>query len=119
MTIFEEHPPFTTRPGAAEFIQAYHERAAKANFPDTSVEVQAALLHRVADFSKRPSRPPRACNDKLMADWLKKPRHTIEGSLALRTVRSTTATILCMGSNSRTASGGGLAARTWPPRERS
>ena len=42
VTIFEEHAPFTSRPQAAEFIKTYHDRAAKAGFPDTSVEVQAA-----------------------------------------------------------------------------
>ncbi len=38
MTVFEEHAPFTDAPGAKEFIALYHERAAKAGIPDTSVE---------------------------------------------------------------------------------
>ena len=44
MTVFEEHVPFTNAAGAAEFINLYHERAAKAGIPDTSVEVQAATV---------------------------------------------------------------------------
>jgi ABC-type branched-subunit amino acid transport system substrate-binding protein len=41
-TIFEDHPPFTDNPTAAEFVKTYRERAAKAGMPDTAVETQAA-----------------------------------------------------------------------------
>src|SRR5207237_10317222 len=44
-TIFEEHPPFINNPGAAEFVQAFHERAAKAGLPYTGVETQAAASY--------------------------------------------------------------------------
>src|SRR4030095_14534167 len=42
VTIFEEHPPYTSNPVAAEFVKQYNERATKASLPDTSVETQAA-----------------------------------------------------------------------------
>src|SRR5206468_2334211 len=44
-TIFEEHPPFTSNPQAAEFIRLFNERAAKAGLPDTSVDTQAAAAY--------------------------------------------------------------------------
>src|SRR5213079_2150623 len=53
-TIFEEHPPFTNNPGAAEFVQAFHERAAKAGLPYTGVEksrLRRALMERLHEFS--------------------------------------------------------------------
>ena len=82
VTIFEEHPPFTTRPGAAEFIQTYHERAAKANFPDTSVEVQAAASFTAWQILEAAVTATKSLDDKVLADWLKKNRvNTIEGSL--------------------------------------
>ncbi|MGZ8373026.1 MAG: ABC transporter substrate-binding protein, partial [Rhodoplanes sp.] len=41
-SIFEQHPPFTNDPVAAEFVKIFNERAAKAGLPDSSVETQAA-----------------------------------------------------------------------------
>src|SRR5439155_7850698 len=37
VTIFEEQAPFTSNPGAAEFVKLFRERATKANLPDPSV----------------------------------------------------------------------------------
>src|SRR4051794_36863324 len=45
LTIFEEHAPFTNTAVAADFVKTFNERAAKANLPDTSVEVQAAASY--------------------------------------------------------------------------
>ncbi|MFO1295295.1 MAG: ABC transporter substrate-binding protein [Rubrivivax sp.] len=45
VTIFEEHPPFTSAIGAADFIKLFHERASAAKLPDTAVEVQAAASY--------------------------------------------------------------------------
>src|SRR5512133_865503 len=82
VTIFEEHPPFSTRPAAAEFIQMYHERAAKANFPDTSVEVQAAASYTAWQILEAAVTATKSLDDKVLADWLKKHRvDTIQGSL--------------------------------------
>jgi branched-chain amino acid transport system substrate-binding protein len=45
LTIFEEHAPFTTYPGAAAFLKVFKERATKLGMPYTSVEVQAAASY--------------------------------------------------------------------------
>jgi ABC-type branched-subunit amino acid transport system substrate-binding protein len=82
VTIFEEHPPFTNRPRAAEFIKTYRERAAKANFPDTAVEVQAAASFTAWQILESAVTATRSLDDKVLADWLKKNRvETIQGSL--------------------------------------
>ena len=82
VTIFEEHPPFSTRPKAAEFIKTYRERAAKANFPDTSVEVQAAASFTAWQILEAGVTATRSLDDKQIADWLKKNRvETIQGNL--------------------------------------
>src|SRR5688572_721451 len=44
-TTFEEHPPFTTNPRAAEFIKAYRERGSQAKLPDTSVDLLASIAY--------------------------------------------------------------------------
>jgi ABC-type branched-subunit amino acid transport system substrate-binding protein len=82
VTIFEEHPPFSTRPRAADFIKTYHERAAKANFPDTSVEVQAAASFTAWQILEGAVNATKSLDDKVLADWLKKNRvETIQGAL--------------------------------------
>jgi ABC-type branched-subunit amino acid transport system substrate-binding protein len=82
VTIFEEHAPFTSRPHAAEFIKTYHERAAKAGFPDTAVEVQAAASFTAWQILEAAVVATKSLDDKQMADWLKKNRvDTIQGSL--------------------------------------
>src|SRR6478752_1235954 len=45
VTIFEDQPPFTAAPGAAEFVRLYRERATKAGLADPSVETQAAASY--------------------------------------------------------------------------
>jgi len=82
VTIFEEHPPFSTRPRAAEFIKTYRERAAKAGFPDTSVEVQAAASYTAWQILEAAVTATKSLDDKVLAAWLKKNRvDTITGSL--------------------------------------
>lgn len=82
VTIFEDHAPFNTRPQAAEFIAAYRDRATKANFPDTSVEVQAAASYTAWQILEAAVTATRSLDDKVLADWLKKNRvNTIQGSL--------------------------------------
>ncbi|HUR88178.1 MAG TPA: amino acid ABC transporter substrate-binding protein [Ramlibacter sp.] len=82
VTIFEEHPPFSSRPRAAEFIKAYHERAKAANFPDTSVEVQAAASFTAWQLLEAAVTATKSLDDKTIADYLKKNRvETIQGSL--------------------------------------
>jgi ABC-type branched-subunit amino acid transport system substrate-binding protein len=82
MTMFEEHSPFTNAPGAAEFIKLYHERAAKAGIPDTSVEVQAAASYTAWQILEAGVRGAGSLDDKAIAAYLKKNgANTIQGKL--------------------------------------
>jgi ABC-type branched-subunit amino acid transport system substrate-binding protein len=82
MTVFEEHAPFTNAPGAAEFIALYHERAAKAGIPDTSVEVQAAASYTAWQILEAGVRGAGSLDDKAIAAYLKKNgADTIQGKL--------------------------------------
>jgi branched-chain amino acid transport system substrate-binding protein len=82
MTVFEEHPPFTNAPGAAEFIKLYHERAAKAGIPDTAVEVQAAASYTAWQILEAGVKGANSLDDKAIAAYLKKNgADTIQGHL--------------------------------------
>ena len=81
-TIFEEHPPFTNNPGAAEFVQAFHERAAKAGLPYTGVETQAAASYSAWQVLEAAVNATKSLDDKVLAEWLRKNRvDTIQGKL--------------------------------------
>jgi branched-chain amino acid transport system substrate-binding protein len=81
-TIFEEHPPFTNNPGAAEFVQAFHERAAKAGLPYTGVETQAAASYTAWQVLEAAVNATKSLDDKVLADWIKKNKiDTIQGKL--------------------------------------
>jgi len=82
MTVFEEHPPFTNAPGAAEFIKLYHERAAKAGIPDTAVEVQAAASYTAWQILEAGVRGANSLDDAKIGAYLKKNgADTIQGKL--------------------------------------
>ena len=82
MTVFEEHPPYSSAPGAAEFISLYHERAAKAGIPDTNVEVQAAASYTAWQILEAGVRGASSLDDKAIAAYIKKNRiDTIQGKL--------------------------------------
>ena len=82
MTMFEEHAPFTNAPGAAQFIKLYHERAAKAGIPDTSVEVQAAASYSAWQILEAGVKGAGSLDDKAIAAYLKKNgADTIQGHL--------------------------------------
>lgn len=82
MTIFEESPPFTSHPGAAEFIPLYRERAAKAGIPDNSVETQAAASYSAWQILEAGVRGAGSLDDKAIGAWLKKNRvDTLQGKL--------------------------------------
>jgi branched-chain amino acid transport system substrate-binding protein len=81
-TIFEEHPPFTNNPGAAEFVKIYNERAAKAGLPDTSVETQAAASYSAWQVLDAAVTATKSLDDKVLADWLRTHKvDTIQGKL--------------------------------------
>jgi ABC-type branched-subunit amino acid transport system substrate-binding protein len=82
LTIFEEHAPFTTFPGAAEFIKVFKERATKAGLPYTTVEVQAAASYSAWQILEAGIRATNSFDDKKIAIWLKKNKvDTIHGKL--------------------------------------
>jgi ABC-type branched-subunit amino acid transport system substrate-binding protein len=82
LTIFEEHPPFTNNPVAAEFIKIFNDRAAKAGLPDTTVEVQAAASFSAWQILEAGVRGANSLDDKAIMQWLKANRvDTIQGRL--------------------------------------
>jgi ABC-type branched-subunit amino acid transport system substrate-binding protein len=81
-SIFEQHPPFTNNPVAAEFVKIYNERAAKAGLADNSVETQAAASFSTWQVLEAAVAATKSLDDKAMAQWLKKNRvDTIQGRL--------------------------------------
>ena len=82
LTIFEEHAPFTTYPGAASFLKVFKERAIKAGMPYTSVEVQAAASYSAWQILEAGVRGANSFDDKKIGIWLKKNKvETIHGKL--------------------------------------
>jgi len=72
LTVFEEHPPFSTNPVAAEFIKQFHERAAKAGLQDYSVELIAAVAYATWQTLDAAVTATKSLDDKTLAAWLKK-----------------------------------------------
>lgn len=82
VTIFEEQPPFSNAPGAAEFIRLYHERAIAAKLPDPSVEVQAGASYTAWQILEAGVTATKSLDDKAIGTWLKANRvDTIQGKL--------------------------------------
>jgi branched-chain amino acid transport system substrate-binding protein len=81
-TIFEEHPPFTNNPKAAEFVKLYNERAAKAGMADTAVETQAAASYTAWQLLEAAVTATKSLDDKAIAQWIRTHRvDTIQGTL--------------------------------------
>ena len=72
LTVIEEHPPFTTNPVAAEFVKQFNERAAKANLPDTSVELFSSVAYATWQVLDAAVTATKSLDDKTLAAWLKK-----------------------------------------------
>lgn len=82
LTIFEEHPPFTNNPVAAEFVKVFKERATKAGLPDTTVEVQAAASYTAWQILEAGVKGANSLDDKAIATFIKANRiETIQGRL--------------------------------------
>jgi ABC-type branched-subunit amino acid transport system substrate-binding protein len=82
VTIFEEQPPFTSNFGAAEFVKIYRERATKANFPDPSVETQAAASYTAWQVLEAGVTATKSLDDKAIGAWLKANKvDTVQGKL--------------------------------------
>jgi branched-chain amino acid transport system substrate-binding protein len=81
-TVFEEHPPFTNSPVAAEFVKLFHERATKAGLPYTAVDTQAAASYTAWQLLEASVTANKSLDDKVLAQWLKANRvDTISGKL--------------------------------------
>jgi branched-chain amino acid transport system substrate-binding protein len=81
-SIFEQHPPFTNNPVAAEFVKIYNERAAKAGLADNAVETQAAASFSTWQVLEAGITATKSLNDKAIGQWLKKNQvDTIQGRL--------------------------------------
>ena len=81
-SIFEQHPPFTNNPVAAEFVKLYNERAAKAGLADNSVETQAAASFSTWQVLEAAVTATKSLDDKAIAQWLKTHQvDTIQGRL--------------------------------------
>ncbi|MET0204261.1 MAG: amino acid ABC transporter substrate-binding protein [Casimicrobiaceae bacterium] len=82
MTVFEEHPPYSNAPGAKEFIELYHVRAAKAGIPDTNVEVQAAASYTAWQILEAGVRGANSLDDAKIIAYLRANKiDTIQGRL--------------------------------------
>jgi ABC-type branched-subunit amino acid transport system substrate-binding protein len=71
-TTFEEHPPFTQNPRAAELIKAYRERATAAKLPDPSVELLASICFAMWQALEAGVSATKSLDDKTIAAWLRK-----------------------------------------------
>jgi ABC-type branched-subunit amino acid transport system substrate-binding protein len=70
-TVFEEHPPFTEGPAAAEFVKLFRERAAKAGLPYQAADVQAAASYTAWQLLEAAVTATRSLDDKVLAAWLR------------------------------------------------
>jgi len=82
LTIFEEHPPYTSNPVAAQFVKTFGERAKAAGLPYTAVETQAAASFSAWQILEAAVVATKSLDDRKMADWLKVNQvPTIQGTL--------------------------------------
>jgi ABC-type branched-subunit amino acid transport system substrate-binding protein len=70
-TVFEEHPPFTSNPVAADFVKVFSDRAAKANMPYPHVEVQAAVSFVAWQILQAGIEGAKTLDDAKVGAWLK------------------------------------------------
>jgi branched-chain amino acid transport system substrate-binding protein len=70
-TFFEEHAPFTSRPGVAEIIPIYRERAKAAGIPYPFFDFQAAAMGTMWQMLEQAATATKSVDDKRMAAWLK------------------------------------------------
>jgi branched-chain amino acid transport system substrate-binding protein len=81
-TMFEEHPPFMTNPGAARLVPLFRDRATKANVPYPHVETQAAGSFAAWQVLEAAVTATKSLDDKMLGQWLRKnPVNTIVGRL--------------------------------------
>lgn len=71
MTMFEEHPPFTSQAAAAEFVKLYRERATKAGLPYRTAENQAGVSYAAWQVMEAAVTATKSLDDKVLAQWLR------------------------------------------------
>lgn len=82
MTIFEEHPPFTSGATVTDFVKLYHERAAKAGLPYQFVDTQAAASYSAWQVIETAVTATKSLDDKVLSQWLRANRvDTIQGRM--------------------------------------
>jgi branched-chain amino acid transport system substrate-binding protein len=82
ITVFEEHPPFMSNPGAARLVPLFRERATKANVAYPYVETQVAGSFAAWQCLEAAVNATKSLDDKVLAQWLRKNRvDTIIGKL--------------------------------------
>ena len=82
LTVFEEHAPFLNNAVAANFVKTFHERGAKANLADTSVELMASVQFATWQVLEAAVNGAKSLDDKTIAAWLKKNKvNTIIGEV--------------------------------------
>lgn len=70
-TYFEEHPPYTSNKGAAEFIPLYRAKAAEARIAYPFFDFQAAAMLAMWQVLENAVSATKGLDDKAMAQWLK------------------------------------------------
>jgi len=70
-TVFEEHPPFTSSPTAAEYVKLFRERAAKAGLPYQSADTQAGSSYAAWQIMEAAVTATKSLDDKTLAQWLR------------------------------------------------
>ena len=70
-TVFEEHPPFTANPVAAEYVKLFRERAAKAGMPYQSADTQAGSSYAAWQIMEAAVTATKSLDDKTLAQWLR------------------------------------------------
>ncbi len=79
-TIFEEHPPFTDDPDAADLVRRFHAKAEAAGLKHRDVETQAAASFSAWQTLGAAVEGTKGLDHEKLAEWLKKNKvKTIQG----------------------------------------
>jgi branched-chain amino acid transport system substrate-binding protein len=81
-SVFEEHPPFTSNPGAAKFIPLFRDRATRANVPYPVLDTQVAGSFAAWQVLEAAVTATKSLDDKVLGQWLRANRvDTLIGKL--------------------------------------
>ncbi|HEX2440232.1 MAG TPA: amino acid ABC transporter substrate-binding protein [Methylomirabilota bacterium] len=81
-SVFEEHPPFTSNPGAAKFIPLFRDRATRANVPYPFLDTQVAGSFAAWQVLEAAVTATKSLDDKVLGQWLRANRvDTLIGKL--------------------------------------